>query len=194
MDDKLKAFIEELSQLTNKYDIEIASCGCCSSPYMLGLDAEFHILAENLKFDRDIRTYSIEMPEMPSAYQYDGIMFNADGTECERFDSELSEEEMDAMFSDAKKAMDSFRDFNKSGIYQEVCMVAGEVFSARTDENGELYIKVFNKNAKSLEAYFRLDLDKTVTFIRSTYPDEAKAALTKLLSKQLKFIIDWAES
>lgn len=92
--DKLEAFIKELSELTIKHRVEIGACGCCDSPYLLGLDNEqqFDILAGNLKFDRDTQVYSIEMPEIPSVQQYGDIIFNGDGTECERFDSDLSEE------------------------------------------------------------------------------------------------------
>lgn len=87
--DKLEAFIKELTELTIKYRVEIGACGCCDSPYLLGIDNEhqFDLLAGNLKFNRDTLEYSIEVTELPSIHQYDGTMFNRDGTECERLDS-----------------------------------------------------------------------------------------------------------
>ena len=73
-------------------------------------------------------------------------------------------------------------------------MVAGEVFCARIDENKELYIKVFNESEHGLAAYYRQGLDKSLTCIRSTYPETEMTALNELLNRQLKFIVKWAES
>ena len=116
--DKLEAFIKELTELTIKHRMEIGGCGCCDSPYLLGLDNEhqFDILAGNLKFDRDKLEYGIELPAMPSVYKYDGTMYNADGTECERFDSDLSEEEIAESLRNTE-VVPPFVKFNKSTIY-----------------------------------------------------------------------------
>lgn len=193
--DKLDAFIKELTDLTIKYRVEIGSCGCCDSPFLLGLDNEqqFDILAGNLKFDRDILEYGIELPAMPSVYKYGDIMYNADGSECERFESDLSEEEIATNLNNIE-VVDSYKIFDKSNMYHVVCAVAGEVFCERTDQNGELYIKIFNETKAGIAAYYRLGLDKGLTFIRSTYPENEMAALTELLNIQLFFIMDWSEN
>ena len=79
MEDKLKAFINDLNELTNKYGIEIASCGCCSSPYLLTTDAEFLVIANNLKFDKKTKMYSIEN-KVTGSYKYDSNMYHQIGT------------------------------------------------------------------------------------------------------------------
>ncbi len=33
--ERIPAFLSELSQLTIKYGIEIAGCGCCNSPFLV---------------------------------------------------------------------------------------------------------------------------------------------------------------
>jgi len=171
MDNNLDAFISALTALTLKHRVIVGGCGCCDSPYFMGIDNEkqFELIAGNLKFDRDTEVYSIDLPEQLSAHLYEGTMYNGDGTECERFDSDLSVER--AKILSNTKVVDPFRNFNKSRMYQEVCMVAGEVFCARTDDNGELYIKVHNENKEGMEAYYRLGLDKNLSCIRSSYPE-----------------------
>lgn len=34
MSDRTTEFLKELTELTNKYRIEIAGCGCCGSPWL----------------------------------------------------------------------------------------------------------------------------------------------------------------
>lgn len=75
MKDKLKAFINDLNELTNKYGIEIASCGCCSSPYLLATDAEFLVIANNLKFDKKTKMYCIEN-KVTGSYQYKSNIYH----------------------------------------------------------------------------------------------------------------------
>lgn len=70
---KIEEFLEELTALTNKYGIEIAGCGCCSSPYLLDKDSEFLVLGEELSFDRVAKTYSAENSDS-GTYQYQGEM------------------------------------------------------------------------------------------------------------------------
>ena len=47
--EKLDSFLEELSELSNKYGFEIGGCGCCGSPWVVSMDSgEFF---ENLTFE-----------------------------------------------------------------------------------------------------------------------------------------------
>lgn len=49
-------FLEELTELTKKYGIEIGGCGCCGSPWLNDMiDCEF--IGENLYFDRSKQKY-----------------------------------------------------------------------------------------------------------------------------------------
>ena len=51
MDKNLKAFVKELTDLTLKHRVIVGGCGCCDSPYLMGLDNEkqFDLIAGNLK-------------------------------------------------------------------------------------------------------------------------------------------------
>ena len=58
--DKLKAFLEELEQLTNKYGLIVGACGCCNSPY-IHKKGELCNIAENLSFDEKSNEYTVEV-------------------------------------------------------------------------------------------------------------------------------------
>lgn len=34
-EEKVKEFLKELTELTNRYEIRIGGCGCCGSPYLV---------------------------------------------------------------------------------------------------------------------------------------------------------------
>ena len=82
MTNNLKEFLTELNELTKKHAIEIGSCGCCNSPYLLRLGEEFQVIADTLKFNRETKEYSVDANPQ-SYYQFDGIMYNAQGNDCE---------------------------------------------------------------------------------------------------------------
>lgn len=89
MNSKLAQFLEELTALTNKYGIEIAGCGCCSSPYLLDTDHDFLVLGEELSFDRETKTYAATESDM-GAFEYKGEMhYQLNSRPC-------SQEEFDA--------------------------------------------------------------------------------------------------
>lgn len=54
--EKNDKFLEELTELTKKYGIEIGGCGCCGSPWLNDMiSCEF--LGEKLYFDRNKQKY-----------------------------------------------------------------------------------------------------------------------------------------
>lgn len=58
--EKLKAFLKELSELSVKFGIEISGCGCCGSPFLAEIEDQGNIIAENLGFGSDWYTATIE--------------------------------------------------------------------------------------------------------------------------------------
>ncbi|MGN7135838.1 hypothetical protein [Streptomyces pseudogriseolus] len=48
----LTSFLQELTDLTNKYGIVVEGCGCCGSPYLSG-NKESH----DLRYDYDTERY-----------------------------------------------------------------------------------------------------------------------------------------
>lgn len=57
---KLNDFLEELSQLTEKYSMFIGGCGCCGSPYV---ESNGKYIGEFLKWDTDTNKYTIKIIE-----------------------------------------------------------------------------------------------------------------------------------
>ena len=56
---RLEEFLNELSELTIKYDLEIGGCGCCGSPYieeLYGGKESFY----NLNFNHITKKYEVE--------------------------------------------------------------------------------------------------------------------------------------
>jgi len=57
----LNGFLDELTELSKKYQIVVDGCGCCGSPYLwhieMGNPTEASIFAQFLKFDRKIQEY-----------------------------------------------------------------------------------------------------------------------------------------
>ena len=52
-------FLEELSELTKKYNISIGGCGCCGSPYLVHLKDKT-IIGEYISWDEDNQVYTID--------------------------------------------------------------------------------------------------------------------------------------
>lgn len=59
MDDRVEKFLEELSELTKKYNVAISGCGCCSSPY-LDVEADLNKNYGNgdLSWDASLQKYT----------------------------------------------------------------------------------------------------------------------------------------
>lgn len=58
MNNRLKCFLSELSELTNKYEIAIGGCGCCGSPYIIDFKKEYE--GDNLYYDDENKKYVFE--------------------------------------------------------------------------------------------------------------------------------------
>lgn len=58
MNNRLKFFLLELSELTNKYEIAIGGCGCCGSPYIIDFKKEYE--GNNLYYDDENKKYVFE--------------------------------------------------------------------------------------------------------------------------------------
>jgi len=54
---KLKAFLTELTHLTNKYGYEIGGCGCCGSPWVCSESDS----ADMLYYDKDEKIYKVQI-------------------------------------------------------------------------------------------------------------------------------------
>ena len=61
----MNKFLEELSNLTKKYNISIDGCGCCGSPYLTRLEDGAYI-GDCLSWDNDKQTYEVDssLPEI----------------------------------------------------------------------------------------------------------------------------------
>lgn len=63
MDEKLKAFLSELAQLTQKYDIAVYGCGCCDSLEAINKNGEaIGSLANKLSYDHTEKKYEFDEP------------------------------------------------------------------------------------------------------------------------------------
>lgn len=60
---RLKAFLKELTALSQKYDIYIKGCGCCGSPYLI--DDRIDEKYDDLTYEDDTGYYirDLEMEE-----------------------------------------------------------------------------------------------------------------------------------
>lgn len=56
MQPKLKEFLDELSKLTQKYEMAIAGCGCCGSPYIYDITTKKDLF-ERLCYDEEKQQY-----------------------------------------------------------------------------------------------------------------------------------------
>lgn len=56
-EEKLEAFLKDLTALSEAYDLWIGGCGCCGSPYIMTGDGK--VIAEYLAVDSD-DTYYIQ--------------------------------------------------------------------------------------------------------------------------------------
>lgn len=57
--DRLNNFINELNELTKKYNLIIGGCGCCGSPWIEDLQEEYEYV-ENVTYDVDNEKYTYE--------------------------------------------------------------------------------------------------------------------------------------
>lgn len=55
----LNDFLKELAELSQKYDIYIAGCGCCGSPYLYSLKDD-RLDDEHLTYDERKKIYTVE--------------------------------------------------------------------------------------------------------------------------------------
>ena len=62
---ELNKFLEELTELTKKYGIQVNGCGCCGSPYLETLKGSANI-GEDLHWDVEEERYTIDsyLPEI----------------------------------------------------------------------------------------------------------------------------------
>ena len=58
IDSKYK-FLEELSELTKKYNISVEGCGCCGSPFLVYLGNKT-IIGECISWDENNKVYEME--------------------------------------------------------------------------------------------------------------------------------------
>lgn len=63
MTDRFNKFMAELSELTNRYGIEIGGCGCCGSPFVTGSDGRYY--GDNLQYDPLTKKYKVKYCEPP---------------------------------------------------------------------------------------------------------------------------------
>lgn len=64
---RIEAFLNGLTQLTQKYGIEVAGCGCCGSPFLdnVSKDSLYNVSeepildAEKLEYDSETESYII---------------------------------------------------------------------------------------------------------------------------------------
>ena len=57
--DSKNKFLEELSELTKKYNISIEGCGCCGSPYLVYLGNKT-IIGEDVSWNENNKVYEID--------------------------------------------------------------------------------------------------------------------------------------
>ena len=57
IDSKYK-FLEELSELTKKYNISIEGCGCCGSPFLVYLGNKT-VIGENISWNENKQVYEM---------------------------------------------------------------------------------------------------------------------------------------
>jgi len=67
---RVRTFLDELTELTKKYQIEIGGCGCCGSPFLVFLDEEPHprINASH---------YTVERPDYYEELTYERLSFSS---------------------------------------------------------------------------------------------------------------------
>ena len=61
----MNKFLEELSELTKKYNISINGCGCCGSPYFTRLD-DGTLIGDDLYWNVETNSYGVDsrLPEI----------------------------------------------------------------------------------------------------------------------------------
>ena len=60
MEESIRNFLTEMSDLTKKYGYIIGGCGCCGSPYLTKVDGEYTPVYENLYFDKENGNYTVQ--------------------------------------------------------------------------------------------------------------------------------------
>lgn len=53
---KIEEFLNELTELTNKYGLYISACGCCNSPWIVDTDTD-ETVVEGLWYDKETKKY-----------------------------------------------------------------------------------------------------------------------------------------
>ena len=61
----MNKFLEELSELTKKYNISIDGCGCCGSPYLTRLE-DGALIGNDLYWNVETNSYGVDsrLPEI----------------------------------------------------------------------------------------------------------------------------------
>lgn len=57
--ENLNKFLEELSELSNKYGLIIGGCGCCGSPWVAEIEIDGGVITDFLEFDGSKYTASV---------------------------------------------------------------------------------------------------------------------------------------
>ena len=60
MEKSIENFLTEMSNLTKNYGLIIGGCGCCGSPYLTQIDGEPIPIYENLHFDKETGSYTVQ--------------------------------------------------------------------------------------------------------------------------------------
>lgn len=56
---RIDRFLDELSDLTEKYEIEISGCGCCGSPFLVDME-QGGFVGDNLTYDEEKGKYDTD--------------------------------------------------------------------------------------------------------------------------------------
>ena len=57
-EEKLEAFLKELAELTEKYQLCIGGCGCCGSPWVYSIESGNNFCIDDLMYDSNTKKYT----------------------------------------------------------------------------------------------------------------------------------------